>query len=116
VLASGYSGSGRIPLRHSNNWYQSRRSEKPGKTSPGSHGDGEPVKPPEGHTDGCDWRVGLGAWITSARDHTDGCDGRVGPNVCRGRLLGLVPHLKLMVGECHIKVGAVLTHQASLLG
>jgi hypothetical protein len=31
--------------------------------------------------DGCDWRVGLGAWITSLGDHTDGCDGRVGPNV-----------------------------------
>jgi hypothetical protein len=45
--------------------------------------------------DGRDWRVGLGAWITSSGDHTDGlgawitssgdhtdgCDGRVGPNV-----------------------------------
>jgi hypothetical protein len=29
----------------------------------------------------CDWRVGLGAWITSSGDHMDGCDGRVGPNV-----------------------------------
>jgi hypothetical protein len=30
---------------------------------------------------GRDWRIGLGAWITSSGDHTDGCDGRVGPNV-----------------------------------
>jgi hypothetical protein len=30
--------------------------------------------------------------------------------------VGLVPHWKLMVGEHNIKVGAVLTHQASLLG
>jgi hypothetical protein len=29
-------------------------------------------------------------------------------------LLGLVPHQKLMVGEHNIKVGVVLTHQASL--
>jgi hypothetical protein len=34
-----------------------------------------------GHTDGCDWRVRLGAWITSSGDHTDGCDGRVTSNV-----------------------------------
>jgi hypothetical protein len=35
----------------------------------------------DGHTDDCDWSVGLGAWITSSGDQTDGCDGRVGPNV-----------------------------------
>jgi hypothetical protein len=34
----------------------------------------------------------------------------------RGALLGLVPHWKLMVGEHDRKVGAILTHQASLLG
>jgi hypothetical protein len=33
VPTRGYSGPGRIPLRHSNKWYQSRRSEKPEKTS-----------------------------------------------------------------------------------
>jgi hypothetical protein len=55
-----------------------------------------PWTSPEGHTDGCDWRVGLGAWITSLRDHTDGCDGRVGPIVWWGRLLGLVTHQKLI--------------------
>jgi hypothetical protein len=32
------------------------------------------------------------------------------------KLLGLVPHRKLMMGECNVKVGAVLTYQASLLG
>jgi hypothetical protein len=31
-------------------------------------------------------------------------------------LLALVPHRKLMVGVHNIKVGAVLTHQGSLLG
>jgi hypothetical protein len=30
--------------------------------------------------------------------------------------LGLVPHQKLMVGEHNIKVGTVITNQASLLG
>jgi hypothetical protein len=77
---------------------------------------GSPWTSPEGHADGCDWRVGLGAWITSSGDHMDGCDGRVGPNVWQGKLLGLVPHRKLMVGEHNIKVEVVLTHQASLLG
>jgi hypothetical protein len=43
ALARGYSGSGRIPLRHSNKWYQSRRSEKPGKTSSGHMATGKPV-------------------------------------------------------------------------
>jgi hypothetical protein len=78
-------------------------SPKPGKTSLGSHGDGSP----EGRTDGCDWRVVLEAWITSLGDHTDGCDRRVRPNVWRGRLLGLVPHQKLMVGGAqHIGGGS----------
>jgi hypothetical protein len=31
-------------------------------------------------------------------------------------MLGLVPHQKLMVGEDNIKVGAILTHKARLLG
>jgi hypothetical protein len=39
----GYSGLGRIPLRHSNKWYQSRRSKKIGKTSLGHMVTGEPV-------------------------------------------------------------------------
>jgi hypothetical protein len=75
-LVGIYSGSGRIPLRHSNKWYQSRRPEKRGGLVPWMV-----VMEPEGHTDGRDWRVELGAWITSSGDHTDGCDGRVGPNV-----------------------------------
>jgi hypothetical protein len=31
-------------------------------------------------------------------------------------IVGFSPHRKLMVGEHNIMVGAVLTHQASLLG
>jgi hypothetical protein len=40
VPARGYSGSGRIPLRHSNKWYQSQRFEKTWENISGSHGDG----------------------------------------------------------------------------
>jgi hypothetical protein len=41
--AESASIAGRVgpdPMHRSNKWYQSRRSEKPRKTSPGSHGDG----------------------------------------------------------------------------
>jgi hypothetical protein len=68
------------------------------------------VSDPGEPTDGCDWRVRLGAWITSSGDHTDGCD-------VMGEIVGFsTTHRKMMVGEHNIKVGAVLTHQASLFG
>jgi hypothetical protein len=40
VPTRGYSRLRSESAAHSNKWYQSRRSEKLGKTSLGSHGDG----------------------------------------------------------------------------
>jgi hypothetical protein len=37
-------------------------------------------------------------------------------SMCDREIVELVPHRKWMVGEHNIKVGAVLTHQPSLLG